>query len=69
MATIKINEIRLTGSDLLSDFESYLDELSDSDTLQVNGGGTPVITATIALSGLFVASLNFSYNVGRNYTR
>jgi hypothetical protein len=69
MATIKINEIRFVGSDLLSDSESYLDELSDANTLEVTGGATPVISAATAVSALFVASLNFSYNAGRNYTR
>jgi hypothetical protein len=67
MATIKINEIRFVGSDLLTDSESYLDELSDTDTSEITGGvATPII---ISVAGLFIASLNFSYNVSRNYTR
>jgi hypothetical protein len=70
MATIKINEIHFIGSDLLYDSESYLDELSDANTSEVTGGASPVvISAATAISALFTASLAFSYNTGRNYTR
>ena len=47
MATIKIDNLSVTGSEFFSDSESYLDqltELSESDALRVKGG-----TATILI--------------------
>lgn len=41
MATIKIDHLSVTGSELFSDSESYLDqvtELSESDALRIKGG-------------------------------
>ncbi|XHR81067.1 MAG: hypothetical protein ACFKPT_22905 [Gloeotrichia echinulata GP01] len=38
MATIKIEHLSITGSELFSDSESYLDQLSESDTLSIQGG-------------------------------
>jgi hypothetical protein len=39
MAQIKINDISIAGSNLFSDSESYLTELSnDSEMLNINGG-------------------------------
>ncbi|GBF80652.1 hypothetical protein [Aphanothece sacrum] len=39
MAQIKINDLSLAGSDLFSDSESYLTELShDSGMLNISGG-------------------------------
>lgn len=39
MATINISEIRPTGSNLFSDFESYMNELVDSELDSISGGG------------------------------
>jgi hypothetical protein len=70
MSIIKINDMCVVGSNLLIDSESYLDELFDASTLEITGGASPVVTiASTAIGALFVASLAFSYNVGRNYTR
>lgn len=48
MATIKISELNPIGSELFSDSESYIEELSEVelDTLNINGGGTPLIYVT-----------------------
>ncbi|WP_375473654.1 hypothetical protein [uncultured Nostoc sp.] len=53
MATIKIDNLSVTGSEFFSDSESYLDqltELSESDTLSIKGGtGTIIIVVAITL--------------------
>ena len=44
MATIKIDNLFVTGSELFSDSESYLDQLlevSESDAISVKGGTHP----------------------------
>lgn len=38
MATITIDNLSVTGSELFCDSESYLDQLSESDTLSIQGG-------------------------------
>ena len=46
MATIKINNLSMTGSEFFSDSESYLDqltELSEADTLSIKGGTDVII--------------------------
>lgn len=58
MATINLNQICFIGSDLLSDSESCLDQLLDSNLI-----------STVAISALFLASIAFGYKVGRNYKR
>lgn len=50
MATIKIDNLSVTGNEFFSDSESYLDqltELSESDALSIQGGITPVIIITL----------------------
>lgn len=70
MSITKINDICFVGSNLLIDSESYLDELSDASTLEITGGASLVVAiASTAIGALFVVSIAFSYNVGRNYTR
>jgi len=54
MATIKIDNLSVTGSEFFSDSESYLDqltELSENDALSIKGGTSPTITVTL----LFIA--------------
>ncbi|MFK0734493.1 MAG: hypothetical protein ACIWVG_25645 [Gloeotrichia echinulata HAB0833] len=44
MATIKIDNLSVTGSELFSDSESYLDQLievSEGDALSIKGGTRP----------------------------
>ncbi|MDF5737740.1 MULTISPECIES: hypothetical protein [unclassified Nostoc] len=46
MATIKIDNLSVTGSKFFSDSESYLDqltELSENDALSIKGGTSVVI--------------------------
>ncbi|MEH1881771.1 hypothetical protein [Nostoc sp.] len=50
MATIKIDNLSVTGSEFFSDSESYLDqflEVSESDALSLKGGTLITITLTI----------------------
>jgi hypothetical protein len=44
MSTIKISDLRPTGSELFSDSESYMSELGDNELDIINGGAitTPV---------------------------
>ncbi len=55
MATIKIDNLSITGTELFSDSESYFDqlsELSESDALSIKGGTwTITITVTLFLRG------------------
>ena len=44
MASIKINDIQLNGSDLFNDSESYLSELTQSELIDNHGGSTPTST-------------------------
>jgi hypothetical protein len=72
MATIKINEIRFVGSDLFSDSESYLNELSNADTLEITGGIFPIgisILAGSAASAALRFSSAISNAVGSNLRR
>lgn len=57
MAQIKINDLSIAGSDLFSDSESYLTELSnDSEMLNVKGG-TIIGTRTIARNFTAIAQV------------
>lgn len=47
MFTIKISDLSPAGSELFSDSESYMTELTDDDLMIVNGGGTPIVSITI----------------------
>ena len=53
MATIQINSLTPAGSDLFSDDESYLKELSDSD-LNAQGG---VAASTIWIEAIYTITL------------
>jgi hypothetical protein len=53
MATIKIDNLSVTGSEFFSDSESYLDqitELSEIDALSIKGGTLPTPTILIILA-------------------
>jgi hypothetical protein len=54
MATIKIDNLPVTGSEFFSDSESYLDqitEVSESDALSIKGGTTwTIVTITLLLT-------------------
>jgi len=38
MAVIKIDNLSVVGSELFSDHENYLDELLETESINVNGG-------------------------------
>lgn len=44
MASIKVSELRPTGSELFQDSESFLNELNDRDTTSVMGGLNTIFT-------------------------
>ncbi|BAZ12490.1 hypothetical protein NIES4071_43210 [Calothrix sp. NIES-4071] len=50
MATINISDLRPTGSELFSDSEGYMSELSDNELISVNGGilTSPVCAAVVS---------------------
>ncbi len=52
MSSITISNLHPTGSDLFSDSESYLKELSESE-LDVQGGIWPILPAAMAMGGAF----------------
>lgn len=43
MATIKISDLRPTGSDLFSDSEGYMNDLGESEFDGIYGGLTPAL--------------------------
>ncbi|WP_138499833.1 hypothetical protein [Nostoc sp. PA-18-2419] len=49
MATIKINNLNASGSDLFNDSESFLNELTE-DELNVTKGGSTPFCITIVVS-------------------
>ncbi|MBW4656498.1 MAG: hypothetical protein KME20_26150 [Kaiparowitsia implicata GSE-PSE-MK54-09C] len=76
MASILVNDLRPAGSDLLLDQESFLTDLSDELTGDINGGLTfltPASPATgqigAAAVSAFVASVGASYVVVKNWRR
>ena len=58
MASIKISDLRPSGLDLFVDSESFLNDLSDSDLANTNGGATPTTVLLIGAAWL-------GYNVGK----
>ena len=56
MASIKISELRPAGSELFSDSESYISELSEGE-LDIQGGFMPLlITATVVAITLYAGN-------------
>lgn len=47
MANITISNLRPAGADLFDSSESYLQELSDMELLDTNGGATPFVAGLI----------------------
>ena len=60
MATISVNDLNLTGSELLLDEESFLKDLSDEKLRQNRGGATPILVP-IAIGGFALG-----YTIGRD---
>jgi hypothetical protein len=60
MATINIQDLKVVGSNLFSDEENYLNELT-SDELDITTGTFSPVIYTLAVGGAFV----LSYNIGK----
>ncbi|MCC5647544.1 hypothetical protein LC607_32480 [Nostoc sp. CHAB 5824] len=48
MAYIKISELRPAGSELFQDYESFLNELNEKETLSLVGGAVTVVGASLS---------------------
>jgi hypothetical protein len=60
VASIRINDLNVVGANLLSDEESFLNELSDDQSGLTHGGVTPFLALGLAAAWA-------SYQVGRNH--
>ncbi|MDZ7960237.1 MAG: hypothetical protein RMY34_20530 [Aulosira sp. DedQUE10] len=64
MASIKILELRPTGSELFHDTESFLNELTHLEAGIIQGGElVPVILGSILLENIAIQS-RYTYSVG-----
>lgn len=65
MASIKIAELNIAGSELFQDSESFLNELNDVDTITVHGGGgdSGVSHITGLIAGVYYHHLAYEANV------
>ncbi|WP_196516941.1 hypothetical protein [Nostoc sp. WHI] len=50
MANIKVNDIKPAGADLFGDYESYMDELVDSEINNIKGGRASGVQVTVVAS-------------------
>ena len=48
MSTIKISDLHPTGSELFFDSESYMNELGTDELVDINGGLTTPVCASVA---------------------
>jgi hypothetical protein len=65
MATINISDLRPTGSDLFSDSEGYMMELTEYE-LGVQGGAITTVSSKWCIAGgVALSSLAVSYIKGR----
>ncbi|NJL42746.1 MAG: hypothetical protein HC935_03980 [Pseudanabaena sp. SU_2_4] len=60
MATINIQDLKVVGSNLFSDEENYLNELT-ADELDITIGRFSPVVYTLAVGSAFV----LSYNIGK----
>lgn len=54
MANISVYDLRPAGADLFDGSESYLQELSDVELSETNGGTSPLLWTATILAGVFV---------------
>lgn len=60
MAVIQVNNLVPLGNDFFNDPETFMDEVSEGETLSINGGSTPTVTALWFVGGGVVgAGLSF----------
>ena len=57
MSTICISNLNVPGFDLLSDKDSYLNEISDDEFISTFGGGSPAVVTGALLLGAGVSAL------------
>ncbi len=70
MSTIRINDINVSGLDLLSDEESYLNEINNEEFDWIHGGGSPVGIAVVAgVVGIFAGSVVISKELKKFHDR
>jgi hypothetical protein len=60
MATINIQDLKVTGYNLFSDEENYMNELTSEEMAITTGRWSPVVY-TLAVGSAFV----LSYNIGK----
>jgi hypothetical protein len=60
MATINIQDLKVAGSNLFSDEENYMNELT-ADELDITTGAWSPVIYTLAVGSAFV----LSYNIGK----
>ena len=61
MASIEISELSPAGTELISDFESYMEEISELelDSLEINGGASPWIATIVSIASLIIPGNTF----------
>lgn len=60
MSAISIQDLKVAGSELLFQEESYLDEITNEDTDLIKGGITPTWLSFAGVASAFVLSYNLS---------
>ncbi|MEH1853587.1 MAG: hypothetical protein V7L11_18385 [Nostoc sp.] len=67
MATIKINNLNASGSELFSDHESYLSDLTDDEITLTQGGSSPAcVICTIGWS-IVIGSAVYGYGKNKKW--
>ena len=56
MASIKIKNLQPAGSDLFNDSESFMNELTESELIDSNGG-SPTPTTLIFVASILIVTL------------
>jgi hypothetical protein len=68
MSTINIQDLKVTGSNLFSDEENYMNELTSDELDIVTGAWTPVVY-TFAVGSAWVLSYNIGKSAAELYNR
>jgi hypothetical protein len=63
MASIKLSELQVAGSELFQDSESFLNEMSDVNSIAVYGGYNSTVSDMSTLTKLAEAFVN-TYGIG-----
>ena len=63
MASIKLSELQVAGSELFQDSESFLNEMSDANSIAVYGGYSYDVSDISTLTKLAEAFVN-TYGIG-----